>query len=234
MTMTPATAADLVARAYAADHSGVEIDVAAVMRGGEVRRRHRRNASTAAVAAGGSLAFVLATVIGTNALEPPTTVAPVASEVDATDLLAVLARPQADADQMLPEYTDDDVLDDRSILPSSTRLITAVDGVDYYAGTSKEHDVCIGVDSPETGGSSCVPLAEFEATGVWVTSSGDTYPPSRGADFVHTTLLLPDNLSITDGTDPAELVERAKIPSEFVVGNIEVFGPNLIVMRQDP
>lgn len=234
MTITPAGAADLVARTYAAEHSGVEIDVDAVMRRGEIRRRHRRNASAAAIAAGGSLAVVLATFLGGAALEPPTTGSPAAGEVDATELLAVLAWPQTDDDQMLPEYADDDVLEDRSILPSSTRLITAVDGVGYYAGTSKGGDVCIGVDSPETGGSSCVPLAEFKETGVWVTSSGgETYPPGP-ADFVHTTLLLPDRMSITDGTDPAELVERAKIPAEFAVGDIEVLTPNLIVMRQVP
>lgn len=234
MTMTPETAADLVARAYTAEHQAAQVDVAAVMSGGETRRRRRRNASSATLVGSASLAVVLATALTgavMDAADAPGVSSPAAGEAGEAGLRTMLERPQTDEDRVLPLGADTNVLDDQSMLASSARLITIVDGVEYYAGTSQRGDICIAVGWPEGGyGSGCAELAEFNDRGVTIGLSGDTTSTPDPADYF-TTLLLPDSLRVGDGREPAELVERADVPAEIPVSDIEVLTPNLLVVR---
>ncbi len=227
MTMTPEAAGHLVARAYAEQRSPHHVDVTAVMDRGEARRRRRRRATTAAVTGVASLVLVSATTLVASRTDAPTTGAPAARETGATDVLAVLGRPQTDADRMSPLAATADAPDDQAVLRSSSRLITSVDGVEYYAGTDAQGDVCLAVGWVEAGyGSACAPLAEFDARGVWVGTGDGTDDPSASI----TVLLLPDHLHEAASTDVTQILARSGIPDNLLSGDVMTLTPNLFVL----
>ncbi len=218
-------------RDAATRHTGSgQVNLAEVLRAGAARRHRQAARRAAGVTALSTASVVAAIVVGTAALGGSNNVTPAREDQPddaATDALALLGRPGTEEDP-IPTINsgDEDDTSPYGVVPDSSRLVTAVDGVGHYAAFNDDGDICIAVhlQAQSHVATGCANPQRFNAVGVWVQASNYS-----GADV--TGLLLPDNLNDPDPGQIPQLLERAGLqPSD----DYALLAPNLVAtMRND-
>ena len=167
---------------------------------------------------------VAAVVLGTAALGGSDSVAPASEdrpEDAATAALALLGRPGAEDDQ-IPTINvgDKEEASPYGVVPDSSRLVVAVDGVSYYAAVNDDGDICIAIylQAQRQVATGCADPQRFSDQGVWVNLANDS-----GADV--TGLLLPDSLDDPDPGQIPQLIERAGLQAS---DQHTLLAPNLL------
>jgi len=212
-------------RDAASRHTGSgHVELCEVVRAGAARRHRQAARRAAGVAALSTAGVVVAVVLGTAALGGSGNVAPAGvdrPEDVATAALALLGRPGTEDDQ-IPTINigDEDETSPYGVIPDTSRLVTAVDGVSYYAAVNDHGDICIAIQLQNQGqvATGCADPQRFNHQGVWVNTSNDS-----GADV--TGLLLPDSLDDPDPGQIPQLVERAGLQ---VSDDVTLLAPNLL------